>query len=281
MLQTINTQFPKFSWPNSSIISQSIFTKKLFLDQRFLPIFSNTSNTGYFLIYKMIQDLVKQEIPVIFVACKEHFSYYNAIFGKKMGINFTEKVQNGNIIFIDAFSNLYKNNDTGMLPISETTPPTFSLHIPPKIKRISLLTEDSKGNSKKIISVLENILDTGISKENIFLIFEDISQLFIQIGINSDLEKIEFINTLKLFSMYHTRKLSIILNINQDFESHKIYEFFKSQEDLHIEIFANLSGYSKDVTGMLKIITKNNEESQFFRYKTEEFDTNLIEFKMI
>jgi len=231
------------------------------------------------MIYKMVQDLAQQNIPIVLVASKEHYSYYDYLFSKKMELNLLTKIQTESIIFIDCFSNLYKGSDTGMLPVSESVPPTFSLQIPPKTKKITFTAEPGVANFTKLLNTIEELLEKD-NKEQVHILFEDISQLWIQAGINSK-EKKEVVNTLKLLSVYHPRKVSVIVNVNQDFEDESVLTNLLSLEDSHIEIHGNLSGYSKDMSGMLRMVSKPFVESEFYRFKVSEGNAELFEHKII
>eukprot|EP00826_Nyctotherus_ovalis_P003106 TRINITY_DN10624_c0_g2_i2.p1 TRINITY_DN10624_c0_g2~~TRINITY_DN10624_c0_g2_i2.p1 ORF type:complete len:247 (-),score=50.80 TRINITY_DN10624_c0_g2_i2:693-1433(-) len=227
----------------------------------------------------MVQDLVLQDLPVVFVVSKEHYSYYDHLFSKKMEMNLLSRVQTGGVVLIDCFANLYKGSDTGMLPVSESVPPTFSLHIPPKVKKVSFTPEPSVANFAKLLHVIEEVLEKN-SKENVYVVFEDLSQVWVQAGVDGK-EKNEAANTLKMLSLYHPKKVSVIANINQDFEDEGVLGNLLGLEDSHFEIHGNLSGYSKDVSGMIKMAGKPFIESQFYRFKVSEGNAELFEHKII
>ncbi len=247
-----------------------------------VPIYGTTANPGEWLVYKALQDLVAQSIPVVFLASREHFSFYSSLFAKR-GVNLSEKVQSGKLAFVDAFSSLYEGIPTGMLPLSETVPPTFSLHVPSKVRRLALVAtpgeKSSAENCGRILGVIESAM--GVGKEGMYIVVEDMAQLLLQAGIN-EVHALELIDSLKLLTVYHPNKPSLLMSLNVDLlETEKIRTNLMGLEDLHIEIRENVSGYSRDVSGMLQIVAKPSAESQFFRFKLSESDAELIEYKMV
>jgi KaiC/GvpD/RAD55 family RecA-like ATPase len=175
---------------------------------------------------------------VVFVACLQQYPHYLAVM-KKLGINLQTSIDDGSLIYIDAFTQPFSMNSFDNLPISTKIPNTHTLKVPKNLHKFSIGASDISSSFDELYELLP---------EDSVLVFDNLSSLLQGMETETpDLDLAEVLNQMQCHP-------NLVVGLNRDllFGNQKtIFREYKNNCFNYVfDVNRNEAGYnSRDVHG--------------------------------
>ncbi|XP_067046764.1 elongator complex protein 6-like isoform X2 [Acropora muricata] len=232
---------------------------------------SDAQNDASFIIHHFLSMYIKGGLRVIFLALVQSFSHYNNV-AQKLGVNLSNAVQNGQVIYLDGLKLISEALDEGNQEKSLDNQQTSNEGDNPFV--------NIRNPNFSLQPLYNKIKSFATAEQNpLLLLIDDLSSLIsIGVRVQEIIDFTHYCSTLMCFSPTVVDGCLVTLVHNdsdaEDEESLLLWRQLCHEAHVELHVRGLKSGYCKDVHGQLTITQRDENR---MKHRTREVQFKILE----